>query len=88
MRITRRTNIFVKTERKIVVGQQAADKLICCGQCAEPMIQAQTSANYSGVSSRTIYRLIETEKIHFVETKANEIYVCPASVERALETIQ
>lgn len=86
MRITRKTNVFIKTERKFVV-RQTENEPICCEQCAEPMIPAQISADIFGISSRTIYRLVESEKIHFVETEANEIYVCPVSVERALKKI-
>ena len=88
MRITRTTNIFVKTERKLVVGQPPTEPIIGCGQCAEPMIRAQTFADFFGISSRTIYRLIESEKIQFIETEANEIYVCPICVKRILESIQ
>jgi len=88
MRITRRTNVFIKTGRKFVVRQQSADELISCGQCAEPMIPAHVTADLFGFSSRMIYRLIESEKIHFVETEANEIYVCPNCVKRVLESIR
>jgi len=88
MKITRKTNVFIKTERKFFVARQTVNEPICCGQCAEPMTPAQISADFFGISSRTIYRLVESEKIHFVETEANEIYVCPVSVKRALETIR
>lgn len=88
MRITRKTNVFVKTERRFLVQRQPADEQISCGQCDRQMLPAQMSADFFGVSSRTIYRFIETGKIHFVETETNETYVCPTSVERALETIR
>jgi len=51
------------------------------------MIPAQITHKFFGVSSRIVYRLIETGSIHFVETEAHEIYVCPVSVERVLKTI-
>jgi protein-arginine kinase activator protein McsA len=86
MRITRKTNIFVETVRK-VVRQQPTAELIFCEQCAEKMISAQMSADYFGFSSRIIYRLIESEKIYFIETETNEIYVCPICVQQALKSI-
>lgn len=88
MRITRKTNIFVETVRKVVVQRQPKAELIFCEQCAERMISAQMSADYFGFSSRIIYRLIESEKIYFIETEANEIYVCPICVKQVLESIR
>ena len=84
MRITRRTNIFVKTERKFIVRQQAADGFVVCGRCSEPMIPAQMSADLCGISSRVIYRLIEAGELHFVETETRDIYVCPNSMQTIL----
>jgi hypothetical protein len=87
MKITRRTNVFIKTERRLIVNR-AADEPIYCERCAEQMIRAQTSADVFGVSSRLIYRLIESEKINFVETKTNEIYICPLCAREILESIR
>lgn len=84
MKITRKTNVSVKTVRRLIVQQPASEMSICCEQCAEKMITAQSSAVAFSISSREIYRLIEKNKIHFVETETNEIYVCPASVNRIL----
>lgn len=84
MKITRRTTVFVKTERKFLVARSISKELIRCEQCGEQMIPAQSSADFFQVSSRRIYRLIESEKIHFAETAANEIYVCLISVNEIL----
>ncbi len=86
MKIIRRTNIFIKTKRKFIVSNQTLPEIICCEECVEQMITAQASADFFGVSSRKIYHLIDKEKIHFVETEANQIYVCPASVKKILES--
>ncbi len=85
MAIIRKTNVLIKTARKFIIHQPAAAEKIWCEQCGEQMIQAQTSADLFGISSRKIYRLIEREEIHFVETLANEIYVCPISIRKVLE---
>lgn len=83
MKITRRTNISVTTERRLVVRQP--ETVIGCPSCVAPMIPAHIFAEFFGISSRTIYRLIESDAIHYTETETNEIYVCQISVERALE---
>jgi hypothetical protein len=88
MRITRKTNVLVKTVRKYIVQQQSSEELIGCGHCDEQMMSAQATADFFQISSREIYRFIESEKIHFVETNANEIYVCPVSVRHILELIK
>lgn len=88
MKITRRTKVFIKTERKFSARQQSAGEPVNCQQCAEQMIPAQTSADFFGISSRLIYRWIETGKIHFIETDANEIYVCSDSINGVLNAIR
>ena len=87
MEIIRKTNVLIKTARKFVVHQSETIERIWCGQCDGHMVRAQMSADLFGVSSREIYRLIEREEIHFVETQANEIYVCPISIKNILETM-
>ncbi len=85
MEIIKKTNIVVKTARRFVVRRAETDEPIQCGQCAGQMIRAQAAADFFGVSSRTIYRLIEQTIIHFTETEVNEIYVCPTSIQEALQ---
>ncbi|MDQ2746313.1 MAG: hypothetical protein M3T96_03530 [Acidobacteriota bacterium] len=87
MAIIRKTNVLIKTARKFIIYQSAAAEQIRCEQCGEQMMQAQTSADLFGISSRKIYRLIEHGEIHFVETLANKIYVCPVSIKKASEKI-
>ncbi len=49
------------------------------------MIRAQAAADFFGISSWTIYRLLEQSIIHFTETEVNEIYTCPNSIKEALQ---
>ena len=87
MRVTRRTNIIVKTERNFTVRSAATGESFFCEQCGNQMISVTKSANFFGFSSRIIYRLIESDSIHFVETETKEIYICPASVKKILKNI-
>jgi hypothetical protein len=88
MKITRKTNVFVKTVRKFIVHRQETDETVFCDRCNEEMISAQEAANFFGVSSRRIYRSIESEKIHFAETAHNEIYVCLISIKQILNSAE
>ncbi len=85
MEIIKRTNIVVKTARRFIVRRAGTDEPVQCGQCAGQMIRAQAAADFFGVSSRTVYRLIEQSIIHFTETEVNEIYICPNSIKEALQ---
>lgn len=77
MEIKRKTNILIKTERKLVVRQSQTDVEIRCEKCVGQMITAQTAAVQRGISTREIYRLVEEDKITFVETEAKIVYICP-----------
>ena len=88
MKITRKVNVSFITERKIIASSPpAANKVIYCRDCAVEMIPARLSADFFGFSSRVIYRLIEADKIHFLETEGNEIYICPVSTAEVLRKI-
>ncbi len=85
MKITRKVNISFATERKITASSpSAANEIVHCRDCAVEMIPAQIFAEYFGCSSRLIYRLIEADKIHYLETESNEIYICPVSAAEVL----
>lgn len=77
MEIKRKTNILVKTERKLVVQMDETGEQPGCENCAEQMFTAQSAAVFFGISTREIYRLIETGKIRFIETESKIIYICP-----------
>lgn len=85
MKITRKINILVSARRKFVIRQPLSDEQKICEQCGGLIMTAQAATDFFGVSSRTIYRLIEQTIIHFTETEVNEIYVCPNSIREALQ---
>lgn len=87
MKITRKTNVFVKTVRKFIVHRQATGESVFCSECSEEMVSAQEAAVFFGVSSRAIYRLIEQSKIHFDETEFNQIYVCLATTRETVKNL-
>ena len=53
-----------------------------CSECISPvqMMPVDAAAKVRGVSSRTIYRLVEAGKLHFQETPDGLPLVCVASL--------
>lgn len=84
MEITRTTDILVETKRKFIIRHPPTDAQILCERCAGQMITAEATAVLFAVSRRVVYRLIENEAIHFFETEAGAIFVCPQSLDAAI----
>lgn len=83
MRITRKTRIsYVAEKETSITPQKENTNSGLCHLCEAEMIPAQIAGEYFNVSSRTIYRLIEADKIHFFEAEDHKIYICPVSFEK------
>lgn len=81
MRIIRKTNILVKTERKLTAYRQTLnDETILCPQCGEKMFDARSAAEFLDTSVREVYRLVEAGKLHFYETDEKTGYLCLKSI--------
>jgi len=74
----RRTGITIETDRLFVIRRRGCSVLAWCGACAEQvkMVTPDEAAVLSRVSSRTIYRWVEGEKIHFAETQDGLLLIC------------
>lgn len=73
--------IFVTTQRTFTVrptGPDIAPPI--CPQCAAPMVLAEQAAMGCGLSRRTLYQLVERGAVHFLETEAGWLWVCPPSL--------
>lgn len=83
MKITRKTRISYIAEKKTsIIPQKETTNVGFCHLCEAEMIPAQIAGEYFNVSSRTIYRLIEADKIHFFEAEDHNIFICPVSFEK------
>jgi len=78
--IKKRTEITVKTHRLLVVNRQNSRFVARCEKCGEmvEMVVPDEAAAVVGISSRDIYRAIESEEIHFIETA--QVFVCHKSL--------
>jgi hypothetical protein len=76
----RKTEITIKTDRLVIVRwRQSPDKAAWCEGCAAwvRMLTVDESAALSSVSPRVIYRLVESNQLHFKETAAGQLLICP-----------
>ena len=87
MEIKRTTEISVEKTRRFVIRQPETDPAIACPACGEPMLTAEASAVLFGVKCRRIYRIVETGAAHFHETETGAMFVCPSSLDAAIENI-
>ena len=80
----RKTQITIETERIVVIRPSQATTAVWCPNCAEPspMLSAEQAAVLAGVSTRTIYALVEAAQLHFTETPEGRLLVCPHSLSR------
>ena len=77
-----RTEITIETERVLIITQRKGSVLAKCPICAGqvPMVKVDVAATLSRVSVRTIYRWVEAEKIHYVETPEGSLLICLSSL--------
>jgi len=79
MEIIRKTDILVKTKRRFIISQPETCEQIFCSFCPGQMISAEASAVLFKLSRRAVYRMIETERIHFTESENGLLFICPDS---------
>ena len=76
----RRTEITIETERVLIVRRQIAIRAWCrsCDRQVA-MVTVDEAARMAGVSSRTIYRWVEADRLHFTETTDGRLLICADS---------
>ena len=76
MKRKRRLEIVVETERRFTLRQSGPAPAVQCGQCSGPLVSAERAVAITGLSSRTIHRMVETGEVHFAETPAGVLLIC------------
>jgi len=77
LRATRRMKITVERERLLVVHQQQGGESWCT-ECSATvtMLRPVEAAAVAAVSDRTIFRQIESHRLHFTETSQGAVLIC------------
>jgi hypothetical protein len=79
----RRLEIVIETERRVSFRRFSPLPPTLCEQCSGPMVFVEQVVAATGLSSRAIHRLVETGEIHFAETPAGALLICPNSFSRS-----
>lgn len=83
----RRTEIMVEEEIRII-RQAGVSPGMACFACGDEngMVAPEQAALALGLSVRMIYRLVEEASIHFRESAAGTLVVCPRSILEQVRT--
>jgi hypothetical protein len=90
MKKTRRTRTTIEKREVIVIRNSRKSGRVLCNECSEPvaLVTLDEAVKLSGLSSRTIYRLIEDGRVHFAERADGTGLVCPATLLNSSTTQQ
>jgi hypothetical protein len=82
----KRTKLTIETEHLLIIRGGSSYQCAKCEACGEvvPLITVDEAAMLAQVGSRAIYRLVEAEKIHFIETRNELLLICFNSLCRGL----
>jgi hypothetical protein len=81
MKRTRRKRVTVETERLLVISHHNGVHGWCEGCSSQvKMVGPEEAAAVTGLSQRTIFRLIESQQLHFIETPDGGLLICVNSL--------
>ena len=88
MKARKRTEITIETNRLVMVRSRKVSVMSWCRNCERrtKMITVDEAAEIGGVSSRTIYRWVESDRLHFSETSEGRLLICLESIAAAAFT--
>ena len=77
-----KTEVVIEQDEILVVGKDGEPILGWCDDChAEVNLSSpETAAKISGITPRTIYRLVEADRLHFNETASGNLQICLISL--------
>ena len=82
----RKVKLTIETERVWMVRRSEYERMHRCEVCGEivRLVTVDEAEKLTPFGSRAIYRLIEDEKIHFIETGDKRLLICFNSIRRSL----
>jgi len=82
----RKAKLTIETERVWIVRGGEYERMHKCEVCGEivRLVTVDEAVKLTPFGSRAIYRLIEAEKIHFIETGDKRLLICFNSIRRSL----
>ncbi len=85
----RRTEITIETDRVFVIRRRTVASAVWCQACGHPVDMAtpNEAAALAGIRSRSIYRWVEAETIHFTESPDGMVLICLNSLYRSISEV-
>ena len=82
VKIKRRTETTLESHEIWVIKRSKTKAALWCGQCSNhtQRLTAEEAAKLMNVSTRTIYRWAEAERIHFTEPAHGGLLICFGSL--------
>ena len=82
----RKAKLTIDIERVWIIRRGSPERLGKCEACGEVvrLMTVDEAAMLAQVGSRAIYRLVEAERIHFIETSDELLLICFNSICRGL----
>jgi hypothetical protein len=86
VRTTKRTEITIETDRIVVLSRRTVSVVSWCNECSQrtKMVTVDEAATIAGVTSRTMYRWADAEKLHFTETAEGVLMICFSSLQDSI----
>lgn len=86
MNRTRRIEITVE-RRRLVLQNATLPAPVFCPSCPTlvVLLTPEEAAALTGVSVRTVYRWVEAALVHYLETSAAQLLVCPHTFPQSIE---
>lgn len=81
--MSRRKRTEITVETSLLIFRLGTNQFpVWCIECSSPvqLITPEEAAVLAGVSTRSIYRRVERGQLHFVETEAGKLLICPNSL--------
>ena len=65
----------------VIRGSRTRNRVLCAN-CSEEavLVTVEEAVKMSGISARAIYRLVETNEVHFAETAEGLTQICAATL--------
>ena len=84
----RKTTLTIEIDRVLTIRGATSYRGKCeaCGEVV-PMITVDEAAKLAHIGSRSIYQMVEANRIHFIETSEDLLLICFNSISRSVSKI-
>jgi hypothetical protein len=87
LRKWQRTRITIETSERLVIKPAQTTASANCSACGQQvqMVTPEQAVTLMSIRSRTVYKLVEAQEVHFMETQEGHLLICLNSLTKRLE---